>query len=859
VTTALRLLPLAEPGRVGRDRLEILTALINAPSFDPLYRGELIEFPRHHPAYNWGCHVDGCEKPVNGSGNLCTLHFRGWSAARVAGMSWVEFIAQATPLALRRGAEPGECRICPGRPAGVADISLCKRHRHLWTATVRRHGPAADFTSWLAGQHPLPAYGTCRSAVCPRLAGDPVGLCAFHASRYYHEGRPGGARLPAGWARASRSTSRPAAVHYDDEGLFRRWCATSDAAHRVDALSLAGLRPLVKAEIKWGLHVHAQQAQRSTWQLMWLRRLIRECRLRDVQCLTDLDLSTTYRAIGMISNEIQRELRLVYCTRADTKAAGFLETDHFGRRFRGTLSHIDLTGIAQRWLRDQLWDHMADHLEGPHCPRSRGPFDAMRRACLELGAFLALDAPHGGHDPTLLTAEHAQRFGADQRHRAQHQLPSIALSNSQSNRPAVVSDSTTRIVFMALRRMFHTMLTSGSTDRVGLDRSFVTALPRPGREIKTSRNPFTDDVAQALADERNLDRFAEIHDAADSGLCDIWVALVYTGRRCQEIIGLRLDCLGRYGSLPMLWHDQTKVGNYNESIRIPEALYLRLDQRRAKTLQRFQNRHGRPPTAAERAAMAMFPSTVRNPTLTRSLSYGHFNHHFRGWVNGLDLGEHPVPHQARHTLATGLLRHGATLTHIRRYLGQVSDRMAEHYTKVAVSEIEDVLQAVWVAGPAAASPGALLSGATPMDRHTALALALDLSRRSTPADGGFCTFQPVVQGGACPWNLDCHNCDKFVMSGADLLYWRRKQEQWRSLAERAPDDATAGYLHQVFEPTARAITGLETALAGLGLLDDALALDLRRPQDYFHRVWSTAFRAGDLAAHTNAEPTRTQP
>ncbi|MFF0630857.1 hypothetical protein ACFYU2_45825, partial [Streptomyces sp. NPDC004296] len=50
-----------------------------------------------------------------------------------------------------------------------------------------------------------------------------------------------------------------------------------------------------------------------------------------------------------------------------------------------------------------------------------------------------------------------------------------------------------------------------------------------------------------------------------------------------------------------------------------------------------------------------------------------------------------------------------------------------------------------------------------------------------------------------------------------------------------------------FEPTARAIAGLESALAGLGLLDDALALDLRKPQDYFHRVWSTAFRAADLA------------
>src|SRR5271157_3146635 len=90
-------------------------------------------------------------------------------------------------------------------------------------------------------------------------------------------------------------------------------------------------------------------------------------------------------------------------------------------------------------------------------------------------------------------------------------------------------------------------------------------------------------------------------------------------------------------------------------------------------------------------------------------------------------------------------------------------------------------------------------------------LALDLSRRSTPAEGGFCTWQPVVDGGACPWNLDCANCDKFVLSGADLLYWRRKQEQWRSLAERAPTDEVADFLHKAFEPTARAIDGLEKA------------------------------------------------
>ena len=70
---------------------------------------------------------------------------------------------------------------------------------------------------------------------------------------------------------------------------------------------------------------------------------------------------------------------------------------------------------------------------------------------------------------------------------------------------------------------------------------------------------------------------------------------------------------------------------------------------------------------------------------------------------------------------------------------------------------------------------------------------------------------------------------------------------------RRPRRRTVDYLHRYFEPTARAIDGLEKALAGLGLLDNALALDVRKPQDYFHRVWSTAFRATDLADAGNDE------
>ncbi|MGY1984221.1 tyrosine-type recombinase/integrase [Nocardia gipuzkoensis] len=550
--------------------------------------------------------------------------------------------------------------------------------------------------------------------------------------------------------------------------------------------------------------------------------------------------------VTMISRELVNGLRCVYYGPDDTKDAGFLETDHFGRRFPGAQSHYDLTAVDQRWLRDLLWDHLAAMLRSPKCPRWRTAFDAVRRAAVELGAFLATVAPRRGHDPALLGPQHAQRFVADLRHRARHGLRSLGLSRSDGQ-PSTITDVTCRLVFNSAHKLFEDALKSGATAAIGLDTAFVAALPFGDPVAIRSRSPFSDDVARALADETNLRWFAQTHDPHDRGLRDIWESIVFTGRRCSEILQLRVDCVGRYRSLPMLWHDQTKVGNYDQAIRIPETLYQRLDARRAKTLTRFEHRHGRLPTGRERAAIALFPSDIRNRDETRSVSYRYFGAHFRDWVDALDLGA-AVAHQARHTLATNLLRAGASLAHIRRYLGHVSDRMAEHYLQIAHSDLEDVLHAVWVTGPGSSNPGELLSGTTgPLTREQALAPAVDLSRRSTPADGGFCTFQPVVQGGACPWKLDCENCDHFVLSGADLLYWRRKQEQWRSIAERAPDDATADYLHQVFEPTALAITGLEKALAGLGLLDQALAMDLRRPQDYFHRLWSTTFRATDLA------------
>jgi integrase len=850
----LTLLVGQETGSLARrDRAEILHALIAAPTFDARFRDDVIDIEPGDPVFGWACMIEGCRRAHASNNRFCGKHHDQWKNAAALGTAFGDFFDAAKPIAPKVGAYFGQCRICVIHPASCADTLLCARHRKLWNST--KSLKVRDFDLFLSKQSPFADYGICSCDVCPYPACTPLGLCSQHRDRYNRDDQPGGASLQTHWAKIEKS-GHLVKPQFSNRRDFEKWCSTADPVYRLGVLNLSGLRPLVKAEFKWGLNAHAHSTDPSRWDLCYLQRLVNIIRGRGDNELADYQAdgwvdgdgkSDVEQRVSQIGREIINGLRTVYFSPSDTKDAGFIETDHFGRRFRASYSTFDLTGVPQRWLRDLLWDHLAELLKSPKPPRTRGVFDSLRRSCVELGTYLEITAPQGGHDPQILEAQHAQAFVADQRDRELNGKTSLALVR-KDGKPSIVTTVTRRIVFNHIRQLLNGALQSGRADEIPLSRAFIVEFPAAGPDPHRARSPFSDDVARVLVDEENLERFAAVHDRYDRGLRDIWEVIVATGRRCGEVLQLRLDCIGRYGGLALLWHDQTKVGKYDQAIRIPESIYALIERRQTRTLSRFERLNGRMPTPEERRVIALFPSNVRNASARRSISYGHFSRAFNSWVEALDLPG-SVPHQARHTLATNLLRAGASLAHIRRYLGQVSSRMAERYIHVAQSDLEDVLQTVWVAGPASASPGKLLSeGVASLSKEQATAMAIDLSRRSTPSEGGFCTFQPVVSGEACPWNLNCHGCDKFVMSGADLLYWRRKREQWSSIAERAPDPSTADYLHRVFEPTARAIAGLEKALAGLGLLEQALAMDLRRPQDYFQRIWSTNFSASALAA-----------
>ena len=171
----LALLP--QPGaREGRDRLEILSALISAPSFDPLFRGDIIKIPAGHPVYRWNC-LAGCERTVMGHGDLCAAHQVLWRRHRDEGGTRAGFLQAARALGPGDGIEEQPCRICPDRPASHLTLRLCHHHQFRWYNYRDQHGDSADFDEWLASQEAAAGYGRCRVRVCPETAFSPLGLC----------------------------------------------------------------------------------------------------------------------------------------------------------------------------------------------------------------------------------------------------------------------------------------------------------------------------------------------------------------------------------------------------------------------------------------------------------------------------------------------------------------------------------------------------------------------------------------------------------------------------------------------------------------------------------------------------------
>ena len=124
------------------------------------------------------------------------------------------------------------------------------------------------------------------------------------------------------------------------------------------------------------------------------------------------------------------------------------------------------------------------------------------------------------------------------------------------------------------------------------------------------------------------------------------------------------------------------------------------------------------PSVITRPATVMaIPSRMSNPTFQRSVSTATFAVAFKAWIESdtMRISGHTT-HQARHTLAARLVSAGACMTHVKRVLGQVSERMGESYVLIAGSQVEPYLQQIWVTGPGAPQPGRLVLTPTDVEK-----------------------------------------------------------------------------------------------------------------------------------------------
>jgi integrase len=816
------------------DPLARFEALIRGANFADYLRAEPIVFELRDPIYGYACQIPACQVPASHPLGWCSQHFDERAAALRGGIGEAAWKAAAVGFPARgaRKSPMGRlpaCRFCPDRDAVHGE--LCRAHRGKLGQATKRSVVAFDYEAWAARQIALPGVGDCLVRDCARRAEQEPALCPSHRPAWVQAGSPRGVDLD-------------------------RWVARASGDVGLGVVSLAGLAPLLAAELRYALWAHTRDVSPARWHPMLLRTLVKSCRARRIASLLALDpgdqqWTQQAGAVNRIVRQMRRDVDPVHRSREDTRRLGYLDTNYWGFRFPHRRSVFDLSTITQPWLQDLTWQYLADVLDGPNRPRTQGSFETIRRSIVSFSHYLHECDPDRGEVPGALSPATARGFVADFTRRVSDRKPVRGMVNADgSSSPA--TQVSYALALNALRRVMRTAMDSGAAQAIGLPREFIVALPYGGSTVTRNPRPFSDPVLRALSDPANI-ALLDKRDPQDGGLADIWSIQVRCGRRISEVVRLRLDCVSEHLGRTWLWVDMTKVGKLDYAIQIPRDVYDVVLARQVKTAGKYRLKHGVEPIAAQRRRLALFPSRVSNPTLERSLSTQSFTVAFKAWIESetMSIPGHTT-HQARHTLATRLIEAGASMTHVKRVLGQVSERMGESYVLIAGTQVEPYLQQVWVTGPGNADPGQLVLTPTDAEKHTAQQQMIDLA--AIPTEHGLCTFKPVVGGFDCPYNRDCAGCGHFVITGADYGYWKRQEQRWAALAEAAPDKTARDYLYQAFDKSSQALAGLEKALLALGLLDQAKQLDLRSPhQDFFDPVWRQGWRAGDLI-HLGSHP-----
>ncbi|UKY47846.1 hypothetical protein [Streptomyces inhibens] len=164
---------------------------------------------------------------------------------------------------------------------------------------------------------------------------------------------PGGAALERGWTYEVRE--EPVAVSYQAEGEFWRWVNRQTPVRLNRQVSLLGLPPLVKPEIQRAMFPHTHAPTKGAVRPRSSRQQLADhCRRQKVISLAEINFDGVPHRAATVARLSLKQPQAVYFTREETKAAGFLQVQHFGVSWGPVAGHLDLTNVTQQSLRDYI-------------------------------------------------------------------------------------------------------------------------------------------------------------------------------------------------------------------------------------------------------------------------------------------------------------------------------------------------------------------------------------------------------------------------------------------------------------------------------------------------------------------------
>ena len=148
-------------GQAGQDRLELLTALIGGPAFDPLFRCEVIRIPPRHPVFRWACLVDGCNGPARAASTCATSTVSSGRKRRPGGRHGCVPRRRAAAGGVGLGGA-GAVPDLPGPAQTHTSWRMCHRHYMRWYRCQRSEGQRASFEDWLPARSRSTGTGRAR-------------------------------------------------------------------------------------------------------------------------------------------------------------------------------------------------------------------------------------------------------------------------------------------------------------------------------------------------------------------------------------------------------------------------------------------------------------------------------------------------------------------------------------------------------------------------------------------------------------------------------------------------------------------------------------------------------------------------